>query len=136
MNRTNGYISRRARHSPPNVIIAPLVDLVFTLLIFFMLIASYMNPAIGIELPKSTSGVEGEKDIVVIAIARDGQLYFDNEMVSEDELRGRLASISPERIRAVRLRADGQVQVQAVVRILDIVRDSPIKCVDIEVRRE
>lgn len=138
MTRLNGYIARRARRSPPSIMIAPLVDLVFTLLIFFMLITNYMNPvpAIGVELPQSTSGAEGKKEVIAITITRDGALYFDNERVTEEELKARLASADPARIRGVRLRADGSVHVQAVVRVLDLVRESPIRSVDLEVRRE
>ncbi len=138
MTRLNGYLARRARRSPPSIMIAPLVDLVFTLLIFFMLITNYMNPApaIGAELPQSTSGAEGQKEVIAITITREGTLYFDNEMVSEEELKARLASADPAQIRGVRLRADGLVHVQAVVRVLDLIRESPIRSVDLEVSRK
>jgi len=114
--------------------IAPLVDLIFTLLIFFMLVSTYITPSIKIELPRSTSPEKAEKRAVTITISRAGEVFLEGEKMPESELRKRILGLDPEKIIGVRIRADKNVPVQTVVSVIDIVRESRIKSVELEVR--
>jgi len=124
----------RNRLSQPSIMIAPLVDLIFTLLIFFMLVSTYITPSIKIELPRSISGQTAEKRAVTIIITRAGDLFFEGKPLTESELRARILELDAEKIVGVRIRADKNVSLQTVVSIIDIVRESRVKSVELEVR--
>jgi biopolymer transport protein ExbD len=70
--------------------ITPLVDIVFLLLIFFLLTATYVkNPHLDINLPKaSLNQASSHKKDIEIVIREDGELRYDNKNVSLDQLEG------------------------------------------------
>ncbi len=131
----NNLSLRRNRMTSPSIMIAPLVDLIFTLLIFFMLVSTYITPSIKIELPKSSTAVSAERRTVSITITREGALYLEGERLNLQALEQRLKELDPKVVIGVRLRADRLVPLENVVQVLDVVRASPIKSVDIEVRK-
>ncbi len=58
----------------------PLVDVVFLLLIFFLLTTSYINPSMDLNLPEAeTSLIDDYVDPYTIAIAQDGSLTINQE---------------------------------------------------------
>lgn len=126
-------LSRRQRNSSPSIMLAPLVDLIFTLLIFFMLVSTYITPSIKVELPKSTSLEKAEKRAVTITITWEGAMYLEGRKVSFGELAQRLKGLDPQRFIGVRIRADKKVPIEKVVSVIDLVRASPVKSVDLEV---
>ena len=68
--------------------VTPLVDVVFLLLIFFLLTATYVkNPNIDIDLPKASSQelFPKNKD-VTIAVKKDGTVKVDRDTLSMKEL--------------------------------------------------
>ncbi|OGV68463.1 MAG: hypothetical protein A3K19_10055 [Lentisphaerae bacterium RIFOXYB12_FULL_65_16] len=71
--------------------LAPLVNLVFLLLIFFMLSSSMVfwpgtQVDTGVELPKSYTNTMSAADKLVITINRSGLLFFNDNPVQWDEL--------------------------------------------------
>ena len=99
-------------------------DLVFLLLIFFMLTSTLVAPnAIKLLLPSSSSKTMA-KQTVTVYINERFQYYVDETPVADDEL----ASIISERIAGendatVVLRSDKTVPVQYVVNVIDAVND-------------
>ncbi|MEA2101799.1 MAG: biopolymer transporter ExbD [Thermodesulfobacteriota bacterium] len=58
--------------------ITPLVDVVFLLLIFFLLTASYINPSMEMNLPEAqTSSLKDHTKACTITIARDGDIEIN-----------------------------------------------------------
>ena len=106
--------------------IAPLVDVVLLLLIFFMLTSSFINPAgIEVKLPGSTVATVQEKDDPVISITAVGELFWNNVEVSFRELQSLLTSeygIDPSR--AIVIRADREVAHGVVVEIMSLAREA------------
>ncbi len=99
-------------------------DLVFLLLIFFMLTSTLVAPnAIKLLLPSSSSKTMAKQTLTVY-INEHFQYYVDETPVADDEL----ASIISERIAGendatVVLRSDKTVPVQYVVNVIDAVND-------------
>lgn len=117
----------RPTSSPPVTInIAPLVDVVFLLLIFFAVSTTFLETA-GLELtlPASSSSAQGSPQEIMIAVSRDGLLYLEGLRMPEDrlatELRERLAAREKK---LVLLRADTQTPHGTVVRIMDLAREA------------
>jgi biopolymer transport protein ExbD len=125
---------RYRRLPPPAIIVAPIVDIVFILLIFMMLVSRFLQPAVEVQLPGSTTAEARELSNVVITVDRGGQLMYQDKAVSDSELAAALRTVNPAEVDAVRLRADERVNVKRLVEVLDIIRGSPLRTVALEVK--
>lgn len=80
---------RFTRHTmiwqPPEL--TPIIDIVFILLIFFMVTASVLQQTVPIDLPTGTSGrVSSTESAVVISIDADSQIWVDQVLVERGQL--------------------------------------------------
>ena len=99
-------------------------DLVFLLLIFFMLTSTLVAPnAIKLLLPSSSSKTMA-KQTVTVYINDLYQYYVDETPVTDDELAGSIsAKIAGQADATIVLRSDKSVPVQYVVNVIDAVND-------------
>ena len=99
-------------------------DLVFLLLIFFMLTSTLVAPnAIKLLLPSSSSKTMA-KQTVTVYINDLFQYYVDETPVTDDELAGSIsAKIAGHSDATIVLRSDKTVPVQYVVNVIDAVND-------------
>lgn len=116
--------SRREADFEINVI--PLIDVLLTLLMFFVLTTTFVQQAsMKITLPEaSASAVPTEKETLVVLIDREGHYFLGSNEVLEsgaDGLREAVLEVAGEdRQRPVLLRADGLSPNQAVVTAMDV----------------
>lgn len=105
-----------------------LVDVMFVLLVIFMLVAPLMKHGIDVDLPKvSTKGID-LKDELVITVDRDRRIYLDEKRISLDSLEKRLQEICEARPdTTIFLKADKQIPYGFVVRIMGRVRKAGIE---------
>ncbi len=104
-----------------------MIDIVFNLLIFFMVSTTLTNtPIIKVNLPKSSSSVEGEKtENIFITLSSTGQMFLNKEEVSIDELKTRLNEMSIEpgaTDNVVIIRADEEVPTKLLIESMDIAK--------------
>ncbi len=108
-----------------SVDITPLVDVVFLMLIFFMVSTSFkVASSLKLQLPTSTAhGQTTSAKEVVISINTRGQFFVQDEAVSDSALRKRILNVTKgdPNMHAV-LRADADSQYKRVVRVLDVLR--------------
>jgi len=85
---------RRHIQESPKVDLTPMIDVVFLLLIFFMISTTFIErPGLNIDLPASTSEqIKMNKKEVQVYLAENGDIYLQREKVSLDELLQHLAS--------------------------------------------
>ncbi|ANK82599.1 MAG: biopolymer transporter ExbD [Rhizobiales bacterium NRL2] len=121
MSRLSGS-RRRPRNDDDRIM--PLINLVFLLLIFFML-AGRLTAADPFEIapPESASGADPVAEEMLILVAADGRLALDGAMVSEAELAERLGR-EPRR---VRLKADAEAEAVRVVQVMEVLRDAGVE---------
>ncbi len=115
---------RRAPKRRIAIDIAPLVDVVFLLVIFFAVSTTFENNAgLKLELPTAQSTVESEPSEITLQMDRDGELVLEGEPVQEDALEKALEKLLAGRTnRLVVLRADREVLHGDVVRIIGLIR--------------
>jgi len=101
--------------------IAPLLDVVLLLLIFFMVTTSFADRQIALDLPSAQSGSPQATEAVVVAIDAKGILMLDGEPISEEELTSLLETLALQE-RDLEIRADTAVQHGYVVRVLDLAK--------------
>lgn len=101
---------------------ASMSDLVFLLLIFFMLTSTLVAPhAIKLLLPRSESRTMARQTVTVY-INEDKQYYLGTTPVNLDEMRiGLTTALSNQTDGSVVLRADQTVPVQYIVSVIDVV---------------
>jgi len=107
--------------------ITPLIDVVFLMLIFFMVSTSFnVATALKLDLPSSHAKPDSTKKHhpLVVAIKADGSLFVDGKPVADDDLHGRLLAASKgDATRGVVLRADSESHHKRVVLVLDALQE-------------
>jgi biopolymer transport protein ExbD len=106
--------------------IAPLVDVVFLLVIFFAVSTTFLETAgLKLELPTSTSTAKRESLDLTVLLAADGTLSYEGETVSRETLGERLrAALAASDRKFVILRADKNTPHGEVVKVMDLIRES------------
>lgn len=112
---------RIKRYIKPVINIASLVDVLFLLLIFFMVTSAFVEqPNIKLELPATRHSEVSKIDKTVLTISRDGQLFLQDRPVDkinlEKELRRIILDTGDE---VLVLKADKMVPYGDVVDIMD-----------------
>ena len=114
----------RPRRSSAEVYTASLNDIMFFLLLFFLIISTMVNPSVvRVFLPKaSASEPSMAQDNVSVTITQDLQYYVNNRAVRFEEIQPLLEE-ETERLGGnltVFLRADKSLSLQSVVEVIDI----------------
>lgn len=107
--------------------LTPMIDIVFNLLIFFMVGTTIIEtPQIEISLPKSTSAVGAEKnETIIISISRDGKKYINGyEVENLDNNLKELANTERELEKPVEIRSDEDVRTQVLISVIDSVKNA------------
>ncbi len=126
-DRTSGLRARRrARGQGAIVELTPLIDIVFQLLIFFLLTATFQNnPSFKVKLPKAKNrDTTQEPKAVVVTVSTDGVMEIDGKPVDDRELQMRLCTAAEtNETTGVNIRADEATAHRHVVRVMDVARE-------------
>jgi biopolymer transport protein ExbD len=108
---------RKTRTSFINI--APLVDVVFLLLLFFVLTHHFaQNELMEMVLPKAATGAADTLDAVTVYIGQEGGISIEEEPVSLEEMTRRMADPDGE-APPVRIAAHAKAPVDALVGVMD-----------------
>jgi len=110
--------------------VAPLVDVVLLLLIFFMLITRYMPPSLTVNLPEASAATPDDHPAVMLSIDVDGQLVVDGEEFTWEALPRLLADRDPET--RVRIAADKQVDYDYIIRAMNAAAEAGLPRIVLE----
>ena len=114
----------------PEFNMSSMTDIVFLLLIFFMLTSTLVTVnALDILLPKAQGKTENNSSVAV-SITKGLDFYIDRQKVSENELESHLMSLlSKEENPTIVLRAEEGVPIEKAVRIMDIANRNKYKVI-------
>lgn len=105
----------------PHIEITPLIDIVFLLLIFFMISSNFIKPNIRMELPKALFEQKLEKVDLVISVDKEGEIYVNKDQVAlENLLEALTARMNDLGKYDVIFRGDREIGYDLFVTILDI----------------
>ncbi len=114
----------KSESGPAALNITPMIDMVFILLIFFAVNASFVKEAgVEIERPSARSAITQEQANIMIAVTVNGEVWIDRQRIDSRSVRGhveRLHAENPEG--AVVILADDKSQTGLVIEVLDQVR--------------
>ncbi len=119
--------------------LTPMIDVVFLLLIFFMVSTAFVDftRRMDIELPESKASIAVEKiRNYIIEIGTDKKIYLNGEEVTIEELEEKLKESKKEaqvRKSAV-IKADKRLPYGDVIKVLGIVKDAKIADISVAVK--
>jgi biopolymer transport protein ExbD len=133
---------RSRRRSPPEVNLTSLIDVVFLLLLFFMVSATFEKLGrMQVELPQAQPNVEQEQqpDRITVTVDTEGQFFVnDRELVNTDieTVKRALVSVAGEhRDLPLVISADGRAPHQAVVTVMDAASQIGLARVSFAIKR-
>ena len=120
---------RRNKRFHAEIAASALSDIMFFLLLFFLIISTLANPnVIDLALPKADSNKTTDKAHVTISVNADKQYFIDKQQVPFEELEATLmARISGSGDNVVIVRIPKDLQVQDMVDILQIGQKNKLK---------
>lgn len=118
--------------------LTPMLDVVFIMLIFFIVTTSFVKEA-GIEVnqPSAQTTQRQDKNNILIAISPEGEVWLDKQVIDIRAIRAnveRLRAASPES--AVVIQADEQARTGILVKVMDQVRMAGVENVAIAAQPE
>lgn len=114
---------RRARRTGRALDLTPLIDVVFQLLVFFLLTATLSREVVPLALPPMQQTQAEAPEGVVISITRDGEVFVDDRPVPLDRLEPILEAVArAEPQRKIALRGDVGARYGLFMRVLDALR--------------
>ena len=114
-----------------NINVTPMVDVMLVLLIIFMVITPMLQKGTIVEMAKTNNPVQmpdaDKEDALIVAVQRDGKVFFDAQMVGPEELTQKVKErVSSRTNKQVFVRADARAHYKAVVDVVDDVRSAGV----------
>ena len=123
-------------HGLKQIDIAPLIDIVFQLFIFFMLTSSFViQPGIKVNLPKALTSEVVKLENVEILVTSENVVYLNGGVVNTQELKSVL-KISGKKAQTILIKADKRASLGRVVEIWDLARDMGVTQINIATNEE
>lgn len=118
---------RRERHIIREINLVPLIDVLLTILFFYMIVSPMLSRGLDVNLPKSESNTVKPEDRIVLTVTRAQEIFVEKERVSISKLADVLNSVRKSKPQInVYLRADKDAPYGAVVQVMDVVKRAGI----------
>ena len=118
---------RATRKRDAEINITPLIDIVFILLIFFLITSTFVQDSgIKVDLPRANqSSSTGTNHQIVVTVTADGRMVYEGEALSKDELQEKLTGLYKEKVEQMFIiEADATTQHGIVVSIMDLAKET------------
>jgi biopolymer transport protein ExbD len=122
--RTDSFFIRPRRRGL-GIDMAPLIDIVFLLLIFFMLNTTFSNPAIPLSMPQGSTeqGEVHESEVVVVSFDAEGKIFINRDEVAWGDYKAKLSETMDEMgLKSVHFKGDESLSYKRFTQIFDASR--------------
>ena len=130
---------RKRGKKAPEIMLSPMIDMMFLLLIFFIVSAMYMSElkTIPVKLPVASETITQSTVKFTVTIKDDGAYWLGDKVIGKPELvnRAREEQKKDEKFSIV-IRADENVQYKAVIGLLDSFKKAGISRVGLATEKE
>ena len=130
---------RKRGKKAPEIMLSPMIDMMFLLLIFFIVSAMYMSElkTIPVKLPVASETITQSTVKFTVTIKDDGAYWLGDKVIGKPELinRAREEQKKDEKFSVV-IRADENVKYQAVIGLLDSFKKAGISRVGLATEKE
>jgi biopolymer transport protein ExbD len=116
--------SRRRDRMKVEIPLTSLIDIVFLLLIYFLLTTNFMvDEGIKVKLPQAKASAPQTEKVITVYVDKEGRAFLEKTKVSDAQLFDRLRQmIGNEVNKMVVVRADREVILNKAVRVMDIAK--------------
>jgi len=124
-------LGKRKMDVTSDINVTPMVDVMLVLLVIFMVVTPMLQKGVSVDLaqtdnPQAMADADKE-DALLIAVMRDGTIYFGSDKVNPDQLtdkvKDRLATKADKR---VFIKADARAKYGSVVEVVDNIRSAGV----------
>lgn len=112
----------RKQSLPPQLMLSPMIDMIFLLLVFFIVSTMYMSEikTIPIRLPVAQNSETVSKSNFAVTVKKDGILYLEDNKIEMKQLVANAAAESKrDAAFSVIIRADGEANYKTVIKLMD-----------------
>ena len=136
---------RRRLKPEAQVDLIPMIDVIFQLVVFFMVSSTFITtPGIALDLPSSTSSEPVTMNRLVVTVVGPEAVYLNREQYALGDLDAALSDyaeeIPPEEerggVRSVVIEADRNVSYELMVTVLDVLRNNGFRAVNLSTLQE
>ena len=131
-------MGRRHKREAISMDLTPLIDMVFLLLIFFLVTSSFKKEqlALLLKLPKSEQGAGNDKKIDQLTIElNDNDIAVNGKKSTIEDLPAAFQQVADKKI-LVNLRVDGEVKYQRLVKVLDLLQVNKLENISLITDKE
>jgi biopolymer transport protein ExbD len=128
---------RRANRGTAQVDLVPMIDIVFQLILFFLVSTTFaLLPGIDLNLPESTTSEGVSSGGITITINEDGLIWFNSTAVDMEKLNDELVNFNEVKYEEraeypVNLEADAMVTNGEIVSVFDVLRRNGFSAVNL-----
>lgn len=112
----------RKQSLPPQLMLSPMIDMIFLLLVFFIVSTMYMSEikTIPIRLPVAQNSETVSKSNFAVTVKKDGVLYLEDNKIEIKQLVANAAAESKrDAAFSVIIRADGEANYKTGIKLMD-----------------
>jgi len=112
--------------------LAPLIDIVFQLLIFFMLTSTFASPAIKMVLPQAKTVDKLLHKNIVVSIDQKGTIFINDRVTDIESFQKRLTQVLKETDqKAIHFKGDKDMPYSLFVQVIDLAKQSGAQQINI-----
>jgi len=127
---------RRLYIKKGDIDIVPLINIIFLLLIFFIISSSFIfQSGMTVDIPKAITSEVLHKEGLMLTVTKDSKLFLGDRQMTYEELISRFR-IAATQNRPVIIKADRKASFGEVVRVWDLCRKEGISKVNIATSQE
>ncbi|MEM7098701.1 MAG: biopolymer transporter ExbD [Pseudomonadota bacterium] len=114
---------RLADREETRIDLSPLIDIVFILLIFFIVSTVFVKESgVEVDKPSAVSAQEIDRHVIILAITRSGDVMHAGTNIGLAGVRATMTPLLKERSQPVVVQADGKVDTDLLVKVIDQVK--------------
>ena len=129
---------RKKQEEDAKIDITPMLDVVFIMLIFFIVTASFIKESgVNVEKPEAVTSIKKPKATILLAIDSNDEIWLDKNNIDPRAIKatiGRLRAENPEG--EVVVQADVESTAEAVIKVIDALKDAGIEIPSIATKSE
>ena len=114
-------LQQRLEQDPKQVIdLSPLIDVVFILLIFFIVTTAFVKETgVKVDKPGAITARKLENDLILLAITPAGEVIYDHANIGVSGVRSTVSALLMVQDRPVVIQADRKVTTDLLVKVMD-----------------
>ncbi len=120
---------KRAKEDEAEINLTPMLDIVFIMLIFFIVTATFVKESgIDINKPEAETGEEKKLASILIAVSENGEIWIENRPVELRALQSVIEKLYAENPRGeISIQADAESPAYLIVDIIDQAKNAGVK---------